>query len=296
MAARLREEHAGLVVELVEIRTQGDRDRNSPLSAIGGQGLFTKEIQRALLGGLVDVAVHSLKDLPTPKVPGLILGAIPPREAVSDALIAPRDRLLELLPAGARVGTSSLRRRAQLLHLRPDLQIENVRGNVETRLNAALGGPLDAVVLAQAGLARLKLDRHITERLGPPAFLPAVGQGALGIECRENDELVRGYLSPLDDPTTRASVLAERALLERLEGGCVVPIAAWGRVEDDGATLTLDAAVFDPDGRQRIAAHRQGRISEAEALGRAAAVELLEAGAGDLLGRPRGTAGGGGPT
>src|SRR4051794_36917851 len=181
VAGRLGDLHPGLVVELVEIRTQGDRDRNSPLSAIGGTGLFTKEIHRALLDGTVDLAVHSLKDLPTQGPDGLALAAIPPREEAADALIAPADRRLDALKAGARVGTSSLRRRAQLHWLRPDLVVEELRGNVETRLKRALEGHLDAVILAEAGLRRLGLDRHVTERLGPPRFLPAAGQGALGI-------------------------------------------------------------------------------------------------------------------
>ena len=164
---------------------------NSPLAAIGGTGLFTKEIQRAVLDGSVDVAVHSLKDLPTQGPQELVLAAVPEREDVADALIAPVHRTLQDLPAGARVGTSSLRRRAQLLHLRPDLDVVTIRGNVETRLNQALEGKLDAVMLAWAGLHRLGLDRHVTQRLEPPTFLPAVGQGALGIECRRDDARTR---------------------------------------------------------------------------------------------------------
>src|SRR6476620_3489331 len=181
VARRLLELHPGLRVELVEIKTLGDRDRNSPLAAIGGTGLFTKEIQRALADSAVEIAVHSLKDLPTQGPEGLTLGAVPPREDAADALIAPVHKTLDALPPGATIGTGSLRRRAQLLHLRPDLEVVGVRGNVETRLNRALEGTLDAVVLAEAGLRRLGLERHVTERLGPPRFLPAVGQGALGI-------------------------------------------------------------------------------------------------------------------
>ena len=199
VAGRLRALHPGLHVDLVEIKTQGDRDRNSPLAAIGGLGLFTKEIQRALADSAVEVAVHSLKDLPTRGPAELTLGAVPPREESADALIAPAHRSLDNLPAGARVGTGSLRRRAQLLFLRPDLEVVGVRGNVETRLNKALGGELDGVVLAEAGLRRLGLDGHVTERLGPPEFLPAVGQGALGIECRLDDESTIALLAPMDD-------------------------------------------------------------------------------------------------
>lgn len=281
VATELRRHHPGLSIELVEIKTQGDRDLQSPLAVIGGSGLFTKEIQRALAGGLVEVAVHSLKDLPTQSPPGLVLGAVPQREALADALIAPKYRTLAGLPTGARVGTSSLRRRAQLLHRRPDLAIENIRGNVETRLNQALDGRLDAVVLADAGLRRLGLDRHVTERLGPPEFLPAVGQGALGIECRESDEATRRRLAVLDHPETRRAVLAERRVLADWQGGCAIPLAAWGRLTPEG--LALDAAVFDPDGRERIGAASVGPPEGPEELGREVARMLRELGAGRLL-------------
>lgn len=286
VAARLRDAWPGLTVELVEIKTLGDRDRNSPLASIGGAGLFTKEIQRALLDCRVEIAVHSLKDLPTQPVEGLILGAVPPREEPRDALIAPAHGLLEHLPAGARVGTGSLRRRAQLLWMRPDLEVVGVRGNVETRLNHALEGRLDAVLLAVAGLRRLGLDSAITQTLGPPDFLPAVGQGALGIECRGDDPDTLALLAPLDDPASRASVLAERALLADLEAGCMVPLGAWGRSEADGL-LALDAAVLDPAGRQRLAAHASGPANDPQTLGLAVAAELRRQGAEALL-RPCG--------
>ena len=285
VAGRLRALHPGLDVVLVEIKTQGDRDRNSPLAAIGGAGLFTKEIQRALLGSAVEVAVHSLKDLPTQGPPELVHGAVPPREDAADALIAPAHRTLDALPAGARVGTGSLRRRAQILHRRPDLVVEGVRGNVETRLNLALDGRLDAVVLAEAGLRRLGLGAHVTERLGPPRFLPAVGQGALGIECRADDAATRALLAPLDDPATHRAVLAERRTLAELEGGCMIPLAAWARDSADG--LTLDAAVFDPDGRECVSTARSGPRDDPDGLGRAVAEALLGLGAGPLLGRAR---------
>ena len=234
VAERLRGLNPELRVELVEIKTHGDRDRNSPLAAIGGVGLFTKEIQRAVRDGSVDVAVHSLKDLPTQGLDELLLAAVPAREDVADALIAPEYQTIEGLPQGARVGTGSPRRRAQLLFLRPDLQVTSLRGNVETRLNQALLGRLDAVMLAWAGLHRLGLERHITQRLDPSEFLPAVGQGALGIECRRDDAATIALLEPLDDPVTRRAVLAERAALAALEGGCTLPMAAWARdVEGD---------------------------------------------------------------
>ena len=279
VAARLRAAHPGLGVELVEIRTHGDRDRNSPLAAIGGAGLFTKEIQRALADGAVDIAVHSLKDLPTDSPPGLVLGAIPGREEVADALIAPAHRAFEALPPGARVGTGSLRRRAMLLHARPDLDVVSIRGNVETRLAKATSGELDAVVLAEAGLRRLGLQRHITDRLAAPAFLPAVGQGALGIECRIDDRTTLGLLAPLDEPEARRAVLAERRVLAELEGGCLIPLAALGRDTDDGR-LALDAAVFDPDGTEKVAAAAVGTLDDPEGLGREVADLLRERGAG----------------
>lgn len=284
VAAQLRESHPDLDVQLVEIKTGGDRDRNTPLAALGGTGLFTKEIQHALLRGDVDVAVHSLKDLPTQVADGLALAAVPPREEVADALIAPRHGTLEALPPGAKVGTGSPRRRAQLLWLRPDLDVVGLRGNVETRLAHAIDGRLDAVVLAEAGLRRLELEGRITEQLGPPRFLPAVGQGALGIECRSEDAETLALLAVLDDPDTRPAVLAERAALAELEAGCMVPLGAWGRVGRE--RLQLDLAVFSPDGSKRLAASRSGPIESPEELGRSSARELIEQGAASLLGDP----------
>jgi hydroxymethylbilane synthase len=282
VASALRERCPGLGVELVEIKTHGDRDRNSPLAAIGGTGLFTKEIQRALLDATVDVAVHSLKDLPTSGPAGLALAAVPGREDVADALIAPEHLRLDALPAGAKVGTGSVRRRAQLLHMRPDLHVESVRGNVETRLNMALEGKLDAVLLAWAGLHRLGLHGHVTQRLEPPTMLPAVGQGALGIECRADDAPTRALLALLDDPAAHAAVDAERRALAELEGGCMIPMAAWGRVDEDGRLL-LDASVFEPDGRRRISAALAGDRAHADDLGRRVAQALRDQGADVLL-------------
>ncbi len=283
VADRLRALHPEIVVEVVEIRTRGDRDQKSPLAAIaGGIGVFTKEIQLALLERTVDVAVHSLKDLPTAGVEGLTLAAVPVREAVADALIAPNHRTLADLPEGARIGTSSQRRRAQLRHARPGLEIVDVRGNVETRLHRASSGDLDAVILALAGLRRLGLEEHVTQVLGPPGFLPAVGQGALGIETRADDEPTRTLLAALDDPATRRAVLAERRCLAELEGGCSVPLAAWGRDTEDGR-LALDVLVLDPDGKERLAVGHVGDRAAPEALGLKVAKELLRLGAGRLL-------------
>ena len=289
VAEQLRLHHPGLAVELVEIKTQGDRDRNSPLAAIGGVGLFTKEIQRAVVEKSVDLAVHSLKDLPTLNSDELRLAAVPQREDLADALIAPRCQTLEALPKGARIGTGSPRRRAQLLFLRPDFEVVPLRGNVETRLNQALGGQLDAIVLAWAGLHRLGLEHHITQRLGPPDFLPAVGQGALGLECRRGDSIVEALVKPLTDESTYRAVLAERAALAVLQGGCTLPMAAWGRdliddkAEQTGLNLAIDAAIFELDGRERISVSLQGPRHDPESLGRQAAQALLENGARRIL-------------
>jgi hydroxymethylbilane synthase len=289
VSERLRGLNPRLKIDVVEIKTQGDRDRNSPLSSIGGIGLFTKEIQRAVCDGSVNVAVHSLKDLPTVGPDDLMLAAVPARDDVADALIAPEYRTLEGLPKGARVGTSSPRRRAQLLFLRPDLEIVSIRGNVETRLNQALKRQVNAVLLACAGLRRLGLERYITQRLGPPSFLPAVGQGALGIECRRNDLATRAVIELLDDSITRRAVQAERATLAALEGGCTLPMAAWARdVDDDrpghdGQLLALDAVVFELDGRSRVSVVLQGTRADPDGLGRRAALELREQGATQLL-------------
>lgn len=285
VATRLCAAHPGLTVELVEIKTHGDRDRNSPLAMIGGAGLFTKEIQRALLDGRVEVAVHSLKDLPTQGPDEITLGAVPLREEVADALIAPVFKTLAALPEGAKVGTGSLRRRAQLLHLRPGLEVVDLRGNIETRLKQALEGRLDAVLLAEAGLRRLNLDSHVTERLAPPRFLPAVGQGALGIECRLTDHATLDLLAPLNDPATRHAVVAERRTLAELEGGCIIPLGAWAR--DANGLLVLTATVFDPDGREHVTATLSGPLDDASELGRRVAHELCAHGAETLLRRVR---------
>ena len=281
----------GLKVELVEIRTHGDRDRNSPLATIGGMGLFTKEIQRAVLDGFVEVAVHSLKDLPTQVTSELVLAAVPVREDVADALVAPEHRTLEELPRGARVGTGAPRRRAQLLYSRPDLEVVALRGNVETRLNQALEGKLDAVILAWAGLHRLGLEHHVTERLDPCKFLPAVGQGALAIECRRDDTATRALLALLDDSVTHRAVVAERAALAALEGGCTLPLGAWARDTEDNegkpgrALLSIDAAVFDVDGRARVAVTLYGPRDAPDVLGRQAAQALSDQGAIPLIKR-----------
>jgi hydroxymethylbilane synthase len=272
-------------VELVLIETSGDRVRDRPLSQIGGDGVFTKEIQNALLDGTVDVAVHSLKDLPTTPIDALTLGAVPERGPVGDALVSRRYAGLDVLPAGAVVATSSLRRRAQVLHRRPDLKLVTLRGNVETRLHKLDEQGLDAIILAEAGLVRLRLDQHITELLDRSWMLPAVGQGALGLECRRDDDATRALLAHLDHTPTRAAVVAERAFLRGLGGGCLVPIGALGTVA--GAMLTLRGAVLAEDGSQRIADELTGPADEAEGVGVGLAERLVAQGAAALLRRER---------
>ena len=271
----------GRPVELGEIETSGDRVRDAALTQIGGDGVFTKEIQRALLAGAVDVAVHSLKDLPTTPVEGLTLAAVPARGPVGDVFVSRRHARFDELPTGAVVGTSSLRRRAQALHRRPDLRLVNLRGNVETRLRKLETEGLDAIILARAGLERLGLAGHVTEVLDPAWMLPAVGQGALGLECRADDRATLALLGPLNDLPTRSAVLAERAMLRGLGGGCLVPIGASARVE--GSRLALRAAVLPPDGSRRIAGDLEGPAAEAETLGQRLAEMLLARGAGEIL-------------
>lgn len=275
----------GAEVELVPIVTTGDRHAEGTIGALGDRGVFTKEIQRALLEGRVDLAVHSLKDVPTDPVPGLVLAAVSERAPVADVLISPRWPSLEAVPKGGIMGTGSLRRRAQLLAVRPDLQIRDLRGNVDTRLRKVNEGQYDAVVLAQAGLRRLGLEAHITQVLPPAVVLPAVGQGALGLETRHEDKGLQELVGRLDHAPTRASVMAERAMLAALGGGCLTPIAAWGRVED--GALVLVGRVLAPDGSERIEVELAGRADTAEDLGRQVAQQLLARGAARLLAASR---------
>lgn len=286
VAARLAE--IGVAVELVLIGTQGDQNQTVPVGAIGTFGVFTKEIQRALLDGRIDLAVHSLKDLPTERVEGLCLAAVPPREAAGDALVGRDGRSFDELPSGARIGTGSVRRRAQLWHARPDLAMLDVRGNVDTRLRKLDEGAFDALVLAEAGLKRLGLANRIVQVLPKSLVLPAVGQGALGLETRSDDDAARASVAALDDPSSHAAVLAERALLAALRGGCLAPVGAWGRMSADGA-LQLDAVVHSGDGSRRIAAEASGRPADAEAIGRQAAEALLAQGAAEMIREARPT-------
>jgi hydroxymethylbilane synthase len=281
VAGLLRPLLAPRTVELIEIQTSGDIIRDVALAQIGGEGLFTKEIQKALLAGAVDVAVHSLKDLPTIDIPGLTLAAVPPRGPTGDALVSLKHESVDALPSGAVVATSSLRRRAQLLHRRPDLKLIDIRGNVETRLRKLEEQGLDATILAEAGLTRLGLADRITEILDPSWMLPAVGQGALGLECRLDDRETIAVLQRLDDTATRQAVLAERAFLRAMGGGCQVPMGAAGTVRD--GRLLLRATVLRVDGTDRLDAESKAIPEEAEQLGQRVATELLKRGAQALL-------------
>ncbi|MEX2560577.1 MAG: hydroxymethylbilane synthase, partial [Pirellulales bacterium] len=218
----------GIEVQMVPLTTHGDQDWGGPIGAIGTQGVFTKAIQRVLLAGEIDLAVHSLKDLPTEPVAGIVLAAVPERGPAGDVLVSSRAESWETLPPQAVVGTGSLRRRAQLWHARSDLVMHDVRGNVETRLAKLDAGQYDELILAEAGLVRLGLAGRITQILPSSVMLPAVGQGALGIEARQDDSATRGLLAPLNDLATQQAVLAERAMLAALRGGCLAPVAAWG--------------------------------------------------------------------
>lgn len=272
----------GVEVVLVPITTRGDTSEHDQVGQLGGTGVFTKELQRALLADQIDLAVHSLKDLPTDAVEGLELAAIPPRESVFDVLISRDHRRLDELPVGAAIGTGSARRRAQLLYARGDLQMRDIRGNVDTRLEKLAADQFDAIVLAHAGLKRLGLEDRLTEVFGPEVMLPAVGQGALAIETRSTDRATREAIAPLDHVDSHRAVLAERALLAALEGGCLAPVAAWARPQVDGQ-LRLDAAVLAVDGRRRLAASLIGPAEEGAQLGRNVAAQLMAQGAKALV-------------
>jgi hydroxymethylbilane synthase len=267
--------------ELVIIKTAGDQFASAAIPDVGGKGIFIKEIEDALLERRVDLAVHSMKDVPTDSPRGLSFPAIIKREDPRDCLVSRSGKQLAELPAGARVGTSSLRRQAQLRYIRGDLQILNLRGNVDTRLRKLDAGEVDAIILARAGLDRLGLSGRITETLAPEVMLSAVGQGALALEVREDDTRTREALVRFDDAETRAAVTAERALLAELEGGCQVPLGAWARIE--GGTLRMDARVLAADGSECIERHASASPADAEKIGRKLARELLDAGADRLL-------------
>lgn len=275
--------HIGVSCELLIIKTKGDKILDVPLAKVGGKGLFVKEIEEALLDGRIDLAVHSMKDMPADIPEGLKIGAIPEREDPRDALISKHGLTFAALPQGARVGTSSLRRSAQLLAKRPDLQIESLRGNIDTRLKKVLEGDLDAIILAASGLKRLGLGGHITECLDTDLMLPAVGQGALCIESRENDDRIDGALAPLNHLPTRTTVLAERAFLKTLEGSCQIPVGAFA--ESDGETLTIRGLVAEVDGSLILREKETAEITNGIELGITVANRLKEAGATEILSR-----------
>ncbi len=278
----LERAHPGLQVELVKMVTQGDKILDTPLAKVGGKGLFVKELEQGMLRGDADIAVHSMKDVPVDFPEGLHLAVICPREDPRDAFVSNRFPSFDSLPEGARVGTSSLRRQCQLRRRRPDLQILDLRGNVNTRLQKLDEGHYDAIILAAAGLIRLGFRERIREWLPPEVSLPAIGQGAVGIECRIDDGRIHELLAPLDDETTRIRVTAERALNSRLGGGCQVPIAGYAELEEDGR-LRLRGRVGRPDGSELIEGEIRGETGAAEALGTALADELLTRGAKAIL-------------
>jgi hydroxymethylbilane synthase len=278
----------GVAVELVLISTRGDQQQQGPIGSLGGQGVFTKELQNALLDGRIDLAVHSLKDLPTDEVVGLSLAAVPERGPVGDVLVS-RGQDFHELPQGAVIGTGSLRRRAQLLHARRDLKMADLRGNVDTRLKKLEQGDYQAIVLAEAGLVRLGLADRITARLPMSLILPAVGQGALGIETRADDTIARGALAPLDHPATHAAAVAERSMLAALRGGCLAPVGAWGRTGGDGL-LHLTGVVLSPDGSRRIESTYTAEPAEATDLGERVAEALIADGAAGMIAAGRGKA------
>jgi len=279
--ARLLQAHPGLEIELVTMSTQGDKILDTPLAKIGGKGLFVKELEQGMLEGRADIAAHSIKDVPMEFPEGLYLSTILEREEPCDAFVSNKYDSLDQLPNGAIVGTSSLRRRCQLLHKRPDLQIEDLRGNVNTRLSKLDDGKYDAIILACAGLIRLEMEDRIKQSISSDLILPAVGQGAIGLEAREGDDETLALISVLDHPTTRYRVLAERALNLGLNGGCQVPIACHATI--DGDELHLRALVGEPDGSNIISGEIRGHKQNAEDLGTELADELLGKGAKQIL-------------
>jgi hydroxymethylbilane synthase len=272
---------AGLETEIVIIKTSGDKLQTTPLSQAGGKGIFIKELEEALLEETIDLAVHSVKDVPTDTPSRLMFPAVCRRADVRDCLVGQNGATLGSLRQGARVGTGSLRRQAQLRHIRPDLDVRDLRGNVDTRLRKVESGEYDAVMLAKAGLDRLGWSERITETLSPEVFLPAVGQGAIAVECRLKDTDAAEIVTGLDDGETRTAIIAERALLAALHGGCQVPLGAWARIER--GELVLEACVCSIDGGQYIKQRTASPPEQAAELGGQMATLLMEAGAHRIL-------------
>jgi hydroxymethylbilane synthase len=271
----------GLQVELLKIKTTGDKITDVPLAKVGGKGLFVKEIEEAMLRDEADLAVHSMKDVPTELPDGLYISAILEREDPRDAFVSTKAGSLKDLKTGSTVGTSSLRRSCQLKSMRPDLKIESLRGNLDTRMRKLDEGQFDAVILAAAGMKRLGFGDRITETLGPDVSLPAIAQGAVGIECRTDDEFINKLIEPLRHYESTIQVKAERAALKKLEGGCQVPIAAHAVLQD--GKLIMDGLVGSVSGDRIVRSHKEGPPEEAEALGTALADDLLSKGAAEIL-------------
>jgi len=268
----------GVEAEIVIIKTAGDRMQQAPLTQIGGKGIFIKELEQALVEESIDLAVHSVKDVPTDTPSQLTFPAVCRRDDVRDCLVG---STVANLRQGARVGTSSIRRQAQLLHIRPDLDIRDLRGNVDTRLRKVESGEYEAILLAKAGLDRLGVSQRISEILSPEVCMPAVGQGAIAVECRLKDAETADILAPLDDAETRTAIIAERALLAALQGGCQVPLGAWARIER--GELVLEACVCSVDGVQYVKQRATAPPDQAAALGKHMARLLMEAGAQSIL-------------
>ena len=278
---RLQQQYPDLNIEKRLMTTKGDKILNAPLAKIGGKGLFTKELEVAMVNGEIDIAVHSLKDMPVVVPEGLEIACITERADVQDAFVSLRYKTLEELPQGAKVGTSSLRRKAQLLHLRPDLNIQDLRGNVNTRLAKLESESFDAIILASAGLKRLGFEDRISSVLTTDQSLPAVGQGALAIECRADDEETKKLISFLNDAETAACTRGERGFLAAVEGGCQVPVGVYGQVQADN--LKLEAIIASLDGTQLLRESITGPVAEAEALGQRLAQNMLDKGGRAIL-------------
>ena len=281
IALAIKSTYPEIKVELAYIMTKGDKILDSPLSKIGGKGLFTKELESQMLEGNVDLAVHSLKDVPAQLAPEFTIAAITKREIPFDAFVSNKYKSFQELPQGALIGTSSLRRRAQLLAIRPDLKIENLRGNVDTRLKKLDEGKFDAIILAAAGLKRLGHESRITELLSPEIMLPAVGQGAIAVETLTSNREICDILKFLDDPNAHAATDTERAFLRIVEGGCQVPIGVFAKIEDN--KITAEAIIASIDGQRIIRDKISGDISSAEAIGENLANKLLDAGGREIL-------------
>lgn len=285
VAALLRNKHPELKVELVPMTTQGDRILDRPLADIGGKGLFIKELEVAMSEHRADIAVHSMKDVPSDMPPGFTLAAMLPRADPRDAFVSTRYKSLASLPQGARVGTSSPRRQCQLKHARPDLELITLRGNVDTRLRKLDENHYDAIILAAAGLIRLGLESRITDYFSAEQSVPAVGQGIIGIECRDVDARNIDYVRALNDTQSWQCCVAERSFAQRLEGSCKSPIAAFATLSGD--RLQLQGVIGSPDGREMYRGSHIGTVAHAEAIGVRLAEELLKDGAGQLLDRLR---------